>query len=67
MKNAAKNYYLYKVVTNDSFKVSFEDIVPIYQELYQLLQIESEPISIKKGINLKSIVFKAVILKLPIV
>nr|BCY23768.1 CDP-glycerol glycerophosphotransferase [Tetragenococcus halophilus] len=48
VKNAAKNYYLYKVVTNDSFKVSFEDILPIYQELYQLLQIESEPISIKK-------------------
>ncbi len=48
VKNAAKNYYLYKIVTNDSFKMSFEDVLPIYQELYQLLQFESEPIKIKK-------------------
>ncbi|AYW45240.1 CDP-glycerol:glycerophosphate glycerophosphotransferase [Tetragenococcus koreensis] len=48
VKKAAVNYYLYNVVTKASFKESFKAVLPVYQELQSILQVDSEPIKIKK-------------------
>ncbi|AOF49028.1 teichoic acid biosynthesis protein F [Tetragenococcus halophilus] len=48
VKRAAINYYLYKIVTQSTFKDSFKEILPIYKELSQVLQTGSEPINVRK-------------------
>lgn len=66
-KKAAINYYLYKIVTQSTFKDSFKEILPIYKELSQVLQTGSEPINVRKRHRPEvSNIKKKVILKLRI-
>ncbi|WP_130860488.1 CDP-glycerol:glycerophosphate glycerophosphotransferase [Gracilibacillus phocaeensis] len=53
VKRKAINYYLYTIAKSNSFSAEFNKLIPLYQELQEILNIDSEPIKLARRHNVE--------------